>query len=143
MNVSGCIELPSRTSLPPKYKTQQRTSTPMNSDKGEARSFLNIILFLRCVSVSLLVKNFVRCSFSALNALITRNPPSVSSSIDISVPISSCDCVDCFRSERLTLPMINPVNGSKINHIKGITGDQPCGCSNRITPSLQGTPGVF
>ncbi len=107
--------LPCRTSRPPKYNTQHRTSTPRNSDKGDARSFLNIILFLRCVRVSLLVKNFVRCIFSALNALITLRPPSVSSRIDISVPISSCDCVDCLRRERLTLPMMNPVRGRSIS----------------------------
>ncbi len=100
------------TNWPPNHRIIQSTNTPKNSDIGEARSRLKFILFLIKFSLVLVPKNFEPISFSALKALIILSPVSVSSNIDIKVPNCSCDCVDCFFRDLLTLPIINPITGS-------------------------------
>ena len=79
---------------------------------GEARSFLNAILFRSTLRAVFVVVNLFSNIVSALKALIILSPESVSSNIDIMVPNSSCDSVDCFLSERLSLPIKKPVTGN-------------------------------
>ena len=85
---------------------------PRNSDMGWAalwRIAMALTSFL--YSSLMLIK---RCNIlcSAMNALMMRRPPSVSSSCASISPQRFCTVADCDFSLRLTLPIIQPASGA-------------------------------
>ena len=85
---------------------------PRNSDMGCAALWRIAIALTSFLYSSLILIKRCNILCSAMNALMMRRPPSVSSSWANMSPQRFCTVADCDFNLRLTLPMIQPASGA-------------------------------
>ena len=113
INVGASIRLEAlRIRYPPNHNTTTMMIVPKNSDMGWAALWRIAIehTSLRYASLILTKRFIILCS--AINALIIRRPPSVSSSCASISPQRPCTVADCDFNLRLTLPITHPASGA-------------------------------
>lgn len=113
MKVDASIRSDSlRIRKPPNHRTITIIMVPRNSDMGWAAFWRMTISFMPLRnSLFTKMKRFsILCS--AMNALIIRRPPRVSSSWAMMSPHCPCTADDWLFSFRLTAPIIQPASGA-------------------------------
>ena len=88
------------------------TQVPRNSLMGCAELCRITMAFMASRKSLLVFEKRADILLSARKALMTRRPPSVSSSCDIMSPHCACAADDCLFSLRLTVPITHPAKGS-------------------------------